>query len=161
MPAQLNDDAFGLLEFDWRWKRPYSITLFGADYDCELSVDTEEDEGAIDPEQRSAFMEFESRKAQMLKEAEDAIFEYYVQNIDEFRELADDKADEVAPFIQYKNELAKLVTVGDLVFRIVFSSGKMTYGLRLLCAWDIEQGIAVKWSNMNNEIEVSTQDILL
>lgn len=97
----------------------------------------------------------------MITKIEDAIFDYYQEVYMEYRDMVgEDEADKIAPIIENKEEMGKLVEPTQLTIRRVRKNGIRRIGLLFNCTWEIEHGLAVKIED-EEIVEVGFQDIVL
>jgi hypothetical protein len=155
----IKDEAFGELRFEHLWVGDYRLQLFGREYPVRLLV--EGDEGVpVEPAQREAYLRFEKRKDQLLKQAEDALFAHYQEVAPEYRAQFGRRADELAPELRDKQELARLVEPKEIFFQESYKPDRRVVGLLLECSWEPELGVAVKFVNEAVD-EVGPQDIVI
>lgn len=155
----IKDEAFGELRFEHLWVRDYRLQLFGREHPVRLVV--EGDEGApVEQAQREAYRRFEKRKDQLLKQAEDALFAHYQEVAPECRARFGRSADELAPVLRDKQELARLVRPKEILFQESSEPDRRVVGILLECSWEPELGLAVKFVNEAVD-EVGPQDIVL
>lgn len=97
-----------------------------------------------------------------MNEAEKHIYDYYMENYEEYREMIANKseADQVVPNIHSVLDFKKLVEPTELIVRRVRKNGKRRLGLLCDVSWDIENGIGIKMEDEGVE-EVGYQDIVL
>jgi hypothetical protein len=126
-----------------------------------LSVDAHEN-AEFSTIQREAFRNFIEDMNHIMNEAEKEVYEYYCENVDEYREMLGDEseADKIAPEINSLSDLAELVTPTELIVRRARKNGKRRLGLLCDVSWDIEDGLGIKIEDEVVE-EVGYQDIVL
>ena len=95
-----------------------------------------------------------------MSEAENEIFKYYQEVCPEYRDKLEDSADEFAPIISGREEVAKLVELTQIIFPYSFGKDIKRVGLLLNCTWEPEHGLAVKFVN-EEIVKVGYQDIVL
>lgn len=158
----INDELFGELEYKNNfWRGKITIEMFNLEKEILLSVDAHEnaDFSAI---QREAFRNFIEDMNHIMNEAEKEVYEYYSENVDEYREMLGDEseADKIAPEINSLSDLAELVTPTELIVRRARKNGKRRLGLLCDVSWNIEDGLGIKIEDEVVE-EVGYQDIVL
>jgi len=155
----IKDEAFGELRFEHLWVRDYRLQLFGREYPVRLLV--EGDEGIpVEQAQREAYLRFEKRKDQLLKQAEDALFAHYQEVAPECRARFGSSADELAPVLGDTQALARLVRPKEIIFQESYKPDQRVVGLLFDCSWEPELGLAVKFVNEAVD-EVGPQDIVI
>ncbi|MBC1499039.1 hypothetical protein HB943_00390 [Listeria weihenstephanensis] len=158
--TKINDDLFGEIEFDLYWSGKTSIVMFGKKYEIILSIDGEEDAN-FSPIQREAYTNFMTNMGEIMNAVELGILEYYEENFEEYRDMADEaEADRIAPEISTVEGLGKLVIPTQLIVRRVRKNGVRRIGLVCDCTWDIDNGVGVRIEDEKVE-EVDYQDIVL
>lgn len=156
----MEDTLFGAMEYDHGWVGRYSYRLFGELVNVSLAVPC--DEGAeIEPAQREAFAAFNSKRDELVAQAEVAMFTYYQNEVEGWRDqFGAESADRLAPVIDRPAELASLVEATGIIIQETFGSGDRVVGLLFSCSWAPQLGLAVKFLNEAIE-EVGPQDIVL
>nr|WP_198985034.1 hypothetical protein [Herbaspirillum sp. ASV7] len=156
----LHDDAFGDLEYQYGWARPYTYLLWGETTNVKMIIPC--DEGAdIEKAQREAFIYFDAQKNQLMPLIEQSMFDYYQGICDEYRStLGTEFSDARCPKIKTPSQLKSLVKPTEIVIQQSFGSEERVVGLLFQCTWEPELGLAVKIVNEEIE-EVGTQDIVL
>jgi len=156
----MDDATFGRIEYDYDWRGEYSYSIFGNTYKVELVIPCDEGED-FESDQRQAFDNFRRDEANLVKLAQRAIYEHYLDIVDEVRErVGPDRADQVAPRITDEQDMARLVTPTELLVQRSFSPDERIIGLMFDCTWDPGLGLAVKFEN-EAVAEVGPQDIVL
>ncbi|MEC0766840.1 DUF6985 domain-containing protein [Bacillus atrophaeus] len=157
---KINHEVFGELSYDYGWKRELKVNLFGHERLLILDIDSDED-AEFEDAQVNAYQQFFKNKDILLKSAEDSILKYYLDVNDDYRQrLGVEFADEKAPILTTKEELANLIIPTQLIFPMVFDEDVRQVGLLLDCSWEPEHGLAVKFEN-EEVVEVGFQDIVL
>ncbi|QQZ59711.1 hypothetical protein JI735_24325 [Paenibacillus sonchi] len=158
--SQIEHQVFGLLNYDYGWKKNIVITMFGHEKLLTLSIDADID-AEFEDAQIIAYKFFFRNMNELLMNAEDEILKYYLEVIEEYRERLGEKfADKMAPVISSKEELSKLIEPKRLLFPMVFDERVRQVGLLLECTWEPEHGLAVKFED-EKIVEVGYQDIVL
>lgn len=141
------DKVLGELNYNESWDRKESLRIFEQDYNVELRVYAEEDEEATDI-QREAYLLFKNNFD--IRKVEDGIFDYYQKEVcEEYRKILKEQADELAPIINDKKELTKLITPTDLI--IFYCDDCREVGILFECSWDNDAGLGVLI--INEEVE--------
>ncbi|WKU21108.1 MULTISPECIES: DUF6985 domain-containing protein [Priestia] len=160
--TRINDELFGKLEYKNNfWRGKTTIKMFGVEKEILLSVDAYENTDFSNV-QKEAFLNFIQDMENIMNKAEKHIYDYYMENYEEYREMIANKseADQVVPNIHSVLDLKKLVEPTELIVRRVRKNGKRRLGLLCDVSWDIENGIGVKMEDEGVE-EVGYQDIVL
>ena len=155
------DPVLGELSFsdESGWVGSYTYRFCGRNVTVPMELGGYDGE-EIDPIQRTAFIRFDERKNELLANAEEAIFNYYSELLPDLREQFGESADEYAPAISEKENLAELVTPTSILVKQPLSSDDRIIGLLYDCRWDPSLGLAVKFVNEMID-EVGPQDIVL
>ena len=152
----IKDDVIGILKYDGRNKFiDIEITLFGKEYTVSLNIRGNKNT-SIHPYQYMAYKELFRRS--LLSDIEEKIFSYYLSEVEEFRNIYEEQADQVAPLIDDKNELGALVSL----FAIIIPENNKSSEIDMLfeCTWDIDGGIGVRIINGVVQ-EVGTQHVAI
>ncbi|MES9793891.1 hypothetical protein ABWL24_26090, partial [Priestia megaterium] len=160
--TRINDESFGKLEYKNNfWRGKTTIKMFGVEKEILLSVDAYENTD-FSHVQKEAFLNFIQNMENIMNKAEKHIYDYYMENYEEYREMIANKseADQVVPNIHSVLDLKKLVEPTELIVRRVRKNGKRRLGLLCDVSWDIENGIGIKMEDEGVE-EVGYQDIVL
>lgn len=160
--TMINDELFGELEYKNNfWRGEMTIKMFNLENKILLSVDAHED-ADFSTTQREAFRNFIQDMNHIMSEAEKEVYEYYSENVEEYREMLEDEsqANKIAPKIDSLSGLAELVKPTELIVRRVRKNGKRRLGLLCDVSWDIEDGLGIKIEDEVVE-EVGYQDIVL
>ena len=156
---EINHKVFGRIKFDYSWEGEQEINFFGKKRLITLVINGEEDAN-FEQSQIDSFINFFNNKEKYLLEAEAEIFRYYEEVCPEYRDRLEDSADEFAPIISSREEVAKLVEFTQIIFPYSFGKDIKKVGLLLKCTWEPEHGLAVKFVN-EEIVEVGYQDIVL
>ncbi|WP_434672564.1 DUF6985 domain-containing protein [Pseudomonas sp. R1-15] len=159
MNAVLDKD-FGKLYFDGAWKGLCEIVIFGSRCEVELVVQTF-DAAPISESQRLAFREFNLNKISISLLVEDAVFNYYLNRLEEYRESFG--AAEVganAPKVYAVDDMQDLVSLKRIKVMSAFDAEARQIGFIFDAKFDPQLGLGVLVTNCSVEA-VDTQDILL
>jgi hypothetical protein len=156
---EINHEVLGKIKFDYSWEGEKKVSFFGKNRLITLIINGEED-GDFEQSQIDAFVKFFNDKEKLLLEAEDEIYKYYQDVCLDYRDRLEDSADEFAPSISNKKEIANLVELNQIIFPYAFGKNVRKVGLLLNCTWEPEHGLAVKFEN-EKIVEVGYQDIVL
>lgn len=141
---QIQDKVFGKLSYELFWTRKYDLPYFGQTQKFELIVQCYEDK-AINDFQRASFVNFEEHKERYVRQAEAAIYEYYLSVCDDYRDMyGPENADALSPVITEVSQLKSILKPGIVVFP-GNSKGKNVFGIGYECSWDAGNGVAVKF----------------
>ncbi len=143
------------------WDRELEIILFEKRHKIILSVDIDEDEdNYIESQQILAYQQFTQQQDKLLREAEQAMFDYYQSVCDEYRYDLDinDPNDKEVPIVSSLKGFSQLVIPEAIT--VPYVRPKATIGLLCKCTWEIEHGLAVKFEE-GKVVEVGYQDIVL
>lgn len=160
--AKMYDELFGDLEYKNNfWRGEMIINMFNVERKIRLSVDAHED-ADFSTIQREAFRHFIHDLSSIMSEAEKEVYEYYCENVDEYREMIGDEseANNIAPKLDSLTGLAKLVQPTEFIVRRVRKNGKRRLGLLCDVSWDTENGLGIRIEDEVVE-EVGYQDIAL
>ena len=152
----IKDDVIGILCYHGGNKfRDIKITFFGKENVVSLNIRGEE-KTPIHPNQYKAYKELCENF--LISDIEDKIFSYYLSEVDEFRNMYEEKADQVAPLINNKSELGALVSLLAIIIpeNDKFSEIDMLFE----CTWDIDGGVGVRITDGVVQ-EVGTQHIAI
>lgn len=158
--STVSDKDFGELYFDGAWKGLCEIVIFGRRCEVELVVQTF-DAAPISENQRFAFREFNLNKALISSLVEEAVFSYYLNRLEEYRECFDvDEVDTKAPRVCAVDEMQNLVSLRSVKVMSAFDAGEHQIGFIFDAIFDPQLGLGVLVTNCSVET-VDTQDILL
>ena len=135
----IKDDVIGILNYNEGNKfRDIKITFFGKENVVSLNIRGDEDT-PIQPYQYKAYKEL--YKNSLISDVEDKIFSYYLSEVDEYRNMYEEEADQFAPLIKDKSELSALVSL----FAIIIPENDKLSEIDMLftCTWDIDSGVGV------------------
>lgn len=156
---EINHKVFGKVQYDFSWERQRQVIFFGKKILVTLIINGEED-AKFEQSQIEAFRNFFNNEEEFLTVAEEEIFRYYQDICLDYRDRLDDSADELAPVISKKEDVAKLVDLNQIIFPYSFDEDIRRVGLLLNCTWEPEHGLALKFEN-ELVVEVGYQDIVL
>lgn len=151
----INDIIFGELEYDnydWIKQEKETYNFFGKDYEINLTIigGNDEPDEVIKSIQRDAYVEYKNHLEEINLLVEDAIYDYYQQECDEYRGMFEDEADLLAPIITDKKELCNLVKLQYIFIGNDDNNRVLIFVFDAV--WDMEEGISVKISNEKLEI---------
>ncbi len=156
----VSDRDFGELHFDGAWTGLCEIVFFGSRFEVELVVQTF-DAAPISETQRLAFREFNLNKASISSLVEEAVFSYYLDRLEEYRECFDaDEVDAKAPRVRAVDDMQGLVSLRRIKVISAFDAGARQIGFIFDATFDPQLGLGVLVTNGSVEA-VDTQDILL
>ena len=144
--TMIDDELFGNLEYKNNfWRGKTTIKMFGVEKEILLSIDAYE-KTDFSNVQKEAFLSFIQDMENIMNEVEKHIYDYYIENYEEYREMIANKSetDQVVPNIYSVSDLKKLVEPAELIVRRVRKNGKRRLGLLCDVSWDIENGTGVK-----------------
>ncbi|MDC7769768.1 MULTISPECIES: DUF6985 domain-containing protein [Priestia] len=159
--TRINDELFGKLEHKNNfWRGKTTIKMFGEEKEILLSIDAYENTNFSNV-QKEVFLNFIQDMENIMNKAEKHIYDYYMENYEEYREMIANKseADQVVPNIHSVLDFKKLVEPTELIVRRVRKNGKRRLGLLCDVSWDIENGIGIKMEDEGVE-EVGYRDIV-
>ncbi|PGA13455.1 hypothetical protein COL65_23395 [Priestia aryabhattai] len=160
--TRINDELFGKLEHKNNfWRGKTTIKMFGEEKEILLSIDAYENTDFSNV-QKEVFLNFIQDMENIMNKAEKHIYDYYMENYEEYREMIGNKleANQVVPNIYSVSDLKKLVEPAELIVRRVRKNGKRRLGLLCDVSWDSENGIGIKIEDEGVE-EAGYQDIVL
>lgn len=158
----ITDPDFGklCLSSDEIWTGQCEVLLFAEVVNAELVVQTFDDD-PISPVQRAAFREFESNKELICQRVEQALFAFYSENIERYREcLSPDEVNVKAPKIETIRGLQDLLVLSCVKVMFNFGGDQRDIGFVFDATFDPELGVGVLVTNsfVNS---VDAQDFLL
>lgn len=155
------DEVFGEVVYEDLWIGITDIIMYGKSRNINLSIYGEENE-EFTFNQKDAFTQFRANMSTIIKEAECAIFKYYLENFENDRAMQSDheELETIAPPISSIEELRKLVSPTNLLIRYDFEDGIRRVGILCDCAWEPKHGVGVSIEN-EKVIEIGFQDIVL
>lgn len=158
--SKVDHPVFGEIEYDLTWDGEWDITFLGEKKGIMLTI-RGDNSGDFSEGQVEVFNKYKDNESRLLLEAEEAVFNYYLENYLDIREMiGEEDADEVAPHIDSKEQLKSLVEPTELLIRRVLNDGVRVVGLLFDCSWDTSHGLAVKFED-EHIVEVGNQDIVL
>lgn len=156
----VSDQDFGELHFDGVWKGLCEIVFLGRRFEVELVFQTFDD-APISEAQRLAYREFNLNKDSIFSLVEEAIFDYYLGRLEEYRECFDiDEVDVKAPRVCAVDDMQGLISLKRIKVMSAFEAGVRQIGFIFDAVFDPQLGIGVLVTNGSVEA-VDTQDILL
>lgn len=155
------DELFGEIVYEDLWIGTTEITMFGKNQKILLNIYGEENE-EITSNQRDAFSQFKANMPNIVKESEDKIFEYYLENFEDYRAMQSnsEEVEKIAPKISSIEEMGKLVTPTSLLIRYDFEDGIRRVGILCDCTWEREHGLGISIED-EKVVEIGLQDIIL
>jgi hypothetical protein len=151
--------VFEKLTFDHLWKKEYYLQLFGQNNQGRLYIDGDlHDE--IEDMQVKSFELFEALKQELAKSIESALFTYYSEVVEEYRDRYGIDADEHAPLINNADEIKNLVQFEAICLPYNFDEDELVVGILFESRWEIEHGTGVKIVN-GVVSEVGYQNIVI
>ncbi len=155
------DELFGEIVYEDLWIGTTEVTMFGENRKILLNIYGEENE-EINSNQRDAFSQFKANMPSIVKESEDKILEYYLENYEDYRAMQSDseEVEKIAPKISSIDELGRLVTPTGLLIRYDFEDGIRRVGILCDCTWEQEHGLGISVEN-EEVVKVGLQDIVL
>lgn len=143
----------------YSWKTKIEISLFGNMTQTTLDLDGEKDEKPS-KFQIKAVEKLIDNIDTISHEIPHKIFEYYMANIDEYRDRFGDSADTYMPIIESADALKNLVKIQSIYVRDSFDDISSKIGILFQCMFEFEHGLAIVIDD--GEItDVGIQDIIL
>ncbi|MCZ8496730.1 hypothetical protein O8X31_22850 [Priestia megaterium] len=105
--TMIDDELFGNLEYKNNfWRGKTTIKMFGVEKEILLSIDAYENTDCSNV-QKEAFLSFIQDMENIKNETEKHIYDYYMENYEEYREMIGNKleADQVVPDIHAVSDL--------------------------------------------------------
>ncbi len=158
----ISDPDFGelCLSSDKIWTGQCEVLFFAEAFNVELVVQTFDDD-PISPVQRAAFREFESNKELICQRVEQALFAFYTENIERYREcFSPDEVNVKAPKVETVSGLRDLLVLRCVKVMFNFESDERDIGFVFDPTFDPELGIGVLVTN-SLVSTVDVQDFLL
>jgi hypothetical protein len=157
---KLKDQILGNLSYEYGWTRAYHCIFLGKKVSVKFVVSCDEGD-EIEYSQREAFQRFDEKADAFLAQAEEAIFDYYQNNCQEYRDrFGIEFADEMAPIIHSQSQIGTIVLLTEIFIKQSFGANERIVGLLYDCSWEPSLGLAVKFVNECLD-EVGIQDIVL
>ncbi|SFR84673.1 DUF6985 domain-containing protein [Anaeromicropila populeti] len=153
----MNDKVFGELAFQYGWRRKEVFNIWGSESEVTLVVSGSEGKEILET-QRDAYKNYLANKDKIVQEIEKAIYEFYLSVVDEYRDMLEDEADELAPYVESSLDMKPLVTPIEIV--ILKMKDTQEIGFIFECTWDIDAGLAVRIED-GEIVEVGDQTIAL
>ena len=141
------DAVFGEMTYKHRWYKTQSESFFGREYVIKIAAKAYSEKPITD-EQRDGYRQYTEKKDEYAKIVGEQLMRYVNANL---QELAGEWVG--ARRVENITDLAGIVTPKTLLFK---QDG--TTLLLLECAWDMENGIAVK---LSPEIMTGSQNLFL
>lgn len=155
-----SDRDFGELHLDGVWTGLCYVAIFGNRYEVPLVVQTFDGE-PISETQRLAFREFDSNKNAVSLLVEEAVFNYYLGRLEEYRACFDgDEVDTKAPRVHAVDDMRDLVSLKCVKVMYAFNAGAHEIGFIFDAVFDPQLGLGVLVTN-GAVGTVDVQDILL
>ena len=144
-------------------KKGMVINMFHRQYEVDILFYTDKTkDGDILPIEEpviEVYHDFFKHIDDRIKEAENAILEYYKSEVKE--QFEDGLYDQYVE-ITYPEELAerKQITLKSALFGFYNErKGKVKYGLLFDCDWDVDDGLGIRFDG--NIVEIGTSDVVL
>lgn len=158
----INDIIFGELEYDdyyWIKREKEIYNFFGKNYEINIIINGEENDG-INPIQRNSYIEYKKDSIRINMLLEEAIYDFYKEECDEYRRMFEDEADLVAPIITSKEELANLIELKNIIIDCTFRNFSNREVIFLFTTtWD-DEGIGIRLVNEKVETIGGQSDVL-
>ncbi|WP_273819283.1 DUF6985 domain-containing protein [Pseudomonas asplenii] len=156
----VSDRDFGELKFDGAWTGECEILIFGSL--CKVDLVVQIFDGAtISEVQRLAFREFELDKNKFSVIVGEAVFNYYLSRIDEYRAcFGTDELAVKVPDVYEVDDMRSLVSLRCVKIMSPFEADVRQVGFIFDAIFDPQLGLGVLVTNGSVEA-VDTQDILL
>ena len=158
----ISDPDFGelCLSSDEIWTGQCEVLFFAEVVYAELVVQTFDDD-PISQVQRAAFREFDSNKALICQRVEQALFDFYAENIERYRAcFHPDEVDVKAPELSTADGLRELLVLRCVKVMFNFDGDGRDIGFVFDATFDPELGIGVLVTN-GFVSTVDVQDFLL
>lgn len=139
--------VFGQITYNgYWWEKSIEIEVFDQFSTVEIAIHGEED-AVFDDEQVAAYEEFFGTLPEMIKQAEQAIVDYYKTRINPGSQVT----------IQ---EVSDMVSIDEIIFPSTLIPGQREAGFLGECQWEVEHGLGIKFINGRFD-NIGFQDILL
>ncbi|MBP3255572.1 MAG: hypothetical protein J6M60_03685 [Clostridia bacterium] len=148
----MNDEVFGILNYDHGYEKEEEIIFFDKSYKIIISVQSYDK--TITEEQRKSYKMFKENYNEIIKKLPPILLEYYLKIYDEFIEL----------YFKVPEKIDKKHINEELIVRLIkprtlFIDKKGKFGLLCDCIWDEEHGIAILFTD--NSLSIVEQDELI
>lgn len=147
MDTKCIDAVFGEMTYKHRWVKEDKEVFFGKEEEIKIVAKAYSGKPITD-EQRDAYSRYLSNNDEIKRTVEDQLMGYINNNIEELAEYWVG-----ARKIEKIEELANVVSVKTVLFK---QDG--TTLILMECAWDVENGVAVK---VYPDVAVGSQDLFL
>lgn len=154
---QINDPVIGSLGLNYVWTKQYSAQIFESSKTVELNVEANDKEN-ISEGQRHTYKLFDDQSANLFDVAVSAVYQFYVENRDDFIEYIDeDEWGDLAPVISNVSELESLISLQTV--RILKSEeDNRRVALFFSATFEDELGISVLF--VNEQLSEVVTDII-
>ena|SRR5699024_3871380 len=160
MNREINHNVFGKLYFEYGWVKDIEIEMMGKKREIQVVIDAEE-YAEFDDIQIESYKYFFENINLRIKDAEEAIFNYYQLESSNYREqLNDIDIQKDVPEIENIKGLYNLVTPKQIIIPMIFDEDIREAGFVCECTWEKEHGIGVRFEN-EKVTEVGFQDVML
>lgn len=153
----MKNEIFGELTYHYGWNGNGQVILEQKVFPLSIHLEADENQ-SIDKFQYKAYQEYLKNQQKIWDEAIKKIYCYYLEEIEEYREMFEEDADTFAPYIDSVPTVVSLITPVSLVFPR--KNKFLDFGILLECTWDCEAGIGIILKN-NKIIKIGAQDIVL
>lgn len=140
----INDEVFGILNYDYLWEGKVKIKLYDIEYEVELGINGEDEEG-ISQLQRDSFVLYKLNENKIVNEIEKAIYNYYKSICKYEREKNDVNILSKVPDIEECFEMKKIVE--HIKVGIPELDDHREIGILFDCTWDYDLGMGVRIIN--------------
>jgi hypothetical protein len=138
--SEIEDPSLGKLRWDANWQGQVKTCAFGKR--VPLVVEVFEDFADPPQEQREAFAQYQRAEAQVFRQVERLLFDYYAENLDELRSFkpAIRTPNKKLPNLKKPSEIWKLAKVEAIVVPIQEKKKARVVAVDFKTAWDRDHG---------------------
>ncbi len=150
---EIKHEILGNFSFDEEqcvWRKRDKLTLFDKEFDVNIDIIEYDEEynqgiefeeyayGNFQDEQVDALVKFYDNRLEILSNVEDAIFNYYQEKCEEYREYESNEArkDQIAPIISRKDEIGNLVEDMGIFISEQEENSLRKIGITFECTWE-------------------------
>lgn len=151
------DEIFGEVEFNQLWQKTEQLAMYGKPFDIKVFIHGNKQEDFLDI-QRSAYKLFKENQAELMKQMEQRIFEYYKTVCEEYRAMYEDEADRFAPSAENSNQLKGFVKLSSITFPR--TENERTVIVLFKTKWDLELGVGILLKNEEITLVGVQSDVL-
>ena len=148
----INDSVFGNMVYDAGWEKGETLTIWGEEIYVRIVAKAYTGQDILDS-QREGYMTIKSSLSNLENSIKEALLGYYKKNYNYIVGNIDN-----IPFQYSVNEITAERIIDLIKIKTLIFDRKGNFGFLCDCAWNTEDGIAIK---LNSKVEVGEQDLLI